>query len=78
MGNASAEAAMMAAGETEAKGAKAAAKASKAAAAAGMRPPRPVDWAAAGAAGAAEDSQMGNASVEEAMTAAGGAAEMVR
>ena len=43
--------------------------------AAGMRPPRPVDWAAAGAAGAAEDGQMGTASAEAAMTAAGGAAE---
>jgi len=42
------------------------------AAAAGMGPPRPVDWAAAGA---AEDWQMGNASAEAAMTAAGGAAE---
>ena len=40
-----------------------------------MRPPRPVDWAAAREAGAAEDGQMGNASAEEAMTSAGGAAE---
>jgi len=40
-----------------------------------MRPPRPVDWAAAGAAGAAKDWQMGNASAEAAMTAAGGAAD---
>ena len=61
MGNASAEAAMTAAGEAEATGAKAAAEASEAAAAADMRTPRPVDWAAAGAAGAAEDWQMGDA-----------------
>ena len=38
-------------------------------------PPRPLNWAAAGAAGAAEDWQLGNASAEAAMTAAGGAAE---
>jgi len=42
-----------------------------AAAAAGMLPPRPVNWAAAEAAGAADDGQMGNASAEAAMTAAG-------
>ena len=40
-----------------------------------MRPPRPVDWEAAGAAGAAKDWQMGNASAEEAVMAAGGSAE---
>ena len=45
-----------------------------AAAAAETRPPGPVDWAAAGAAGAAKDGQMGNASAEVAMTAAGEAA----
>ena len=45
------------------------------AAAAGMQPPRPEGWVAAKAAKAAKDWQMGEASAEAAITAAGGAAE---